>query len=187
MKKFIFAAVAVLLILTYAATHRNNDFTPYEEVLARRINDAQLCVCQDEQFNTEIKVPSIFTMEEDTSDIAYSYVRFAYYPPTRYIDAEGQIIIEYCASVCKDKHNWTSRIDSTTQDDGYRVYSKSVHHQKMKFTYRLTYPATYETCMSKLKKEVRKWKAFSPNRPEIQLEKGSHHKLAKRYHSGFAT
>lgn len=186
MRKLLFAAFAMMAVVLYISTFSMEGFKSYDEVLANCINSAQPRVFKDTNFNTEIKVPSIFVLEEDTTDIAYSYARYACYPPSRFLDAEGQVTIEYSATVCRDRNDWATRIDSVARDDGYKSYSKSIRKQKMKFTYSLTYPSAYENSVSKLKKEVREWKAFSHERPKKQLVIGSRRqKNGRAAHSGF--
>lgn len=188
MRKLLIAAAVMMAVVWYMSTFGRHGFGTYADVLANCINSAQPRVFKDTNFNTEIKVPSIFVLEEDTTDIAYSYARFACYPPTHYIDAEGQLTIEYSATVCRDGNEWTTRIDSVTRDDGYINYSKSIRRQKMKFTYSLTYPSAYENSVSKLKTQVREWKAFSKESPKKQLIIGSRRqKKGRPAHSGFIT
>lgn len=182
----LFFATMVIIIDVFIFMTDKDDFVPYEKVLARKINSSTLHSFHDTNFNIEIKVPGMFIIEEDTSNIAYSYARFAYYPKASYIDAKGQIIIEYYASVCADNIIWKEKIDSISHSGNYVTYAKSIRRQRMKFTYSLTYPATYETCVSRLKKEIREWKAFNSNRPKQKSTINVHRKHAKMYNSGFA-
>lgn len=181
----IFAGIAVAIGLLFFLTDKD-DFEPYEKILARRINSSTLHAIRDKSFNTEIKVPGMFAIEEDTSGIAYTYARYAYYPEASRIDAKGQIIIEYCATVNMDTCGGKYRLDSVIHSNGYVTYAKSVREQKMKFTYSLTYPSAYEACVARLKKEVREWGAFVPDRSRLRPAVRSRRQRVKAYHSGFA-
>lgn len=187
MKRFIFIDIIAGLLLTCIVAYQKDDIVPYKEALAHFISATQLQTRQDTNFNVEIKVPGMFQIEEETSEIAYTYARYAYYPPRRYTDAKGQITLEYSATVCRDKTDWISRIDSITRNDGYTEYSKSIRRQQMKFTYCLTYPSIYENSVARLKHEVSSWQAFGHDYSEMQYTTSPRHRRATIYHSGFAT
>ena len=159
-------SIIVIAIVCYSLTAKKNTFVPYETILAKYLNSATYCTCEDPNFQTTIKVPGRFVKEEDSVAAAYSYARYAYYPAASYRDAKGQLILEYSATPFMNQAQWTGKIDSTTCQGDYIVYAKSVRRQKMVFTYSLAYPLAYDACVSRLKKEIKDWNPWGDDRPK---------------------
>lgn len=162
-------SIIVIAIVCHTLTAKKNAFVPYETILAKYLNSATYCTCEDVNFNTKIKVPGRFVKEEDTTAVAYSYARYAYYPEASYRDAKGQLVLEYSATPFMGQARWTEKIDSTNCQDGYVIYAKSVRRQKMVFVYSLMYPLAYDVCVSKLKKEIKGWKPWSHDQSSHQM------------------
>lgn len=178
-----FAAMAITFGALFYITDKD-DFVPYEKVLARQMKYTTFHKFHDKNFNTEIDVPGIFLMEEDTCGIAYSHARFAFYPEASHIDAKGQIVIEYCASVSTDKNDRKENVDSTPHPNDYVTYEKTIRRQKMQFSYSVTYPYAYEGSMSRIKQKVYEWKAFCHDSINMKNVETPRRKRARKYHSG---
>lgn len=165
-------SIIVIAIVCHTLTAKKNTFVPYETILAKYLNSTTYCTCEDPNFHTTIKVPGRFVKEEDSVAVAYSYARYAYYPPASHHDAKGQLILEYSATPFMDQAQWTEKIDSTACQGDYIVYAKSVRRQKMVFTYSLAYPLAYDACVSRLKKEIKNWNPWGNDqaRPRKMLE-----------------
>ena len=120
----LFSGIAVVLLLLCALFPDKDDFVPFEKALAIYMNSTRFNTCRDNNFNTEIKVPSGFIKEADTGAVAYSYLRYAYYPSVAYIDADGQITIEYSASVCTDAEYKNANISTSGNRGSSRLHSE---------------------------------------------------------------
>lgn len=186
MRRFMILAAILVIGSSYLLLTGNDEFTPFTEMLSRHINTATLHTCEDTAFGTAIRVPSGFIQEADTADIAWSYKRYAYYPPASCIDADGEVIIEYLADFCDDDEKWTERIDSISRSDNYAVFSKSIRLQKIMFTYQVTYPLAYDTCIERIKQEIRDWTAIATPVPKILPIMYPRKRKAQVYHSGFS-
>ena len=180
--------LAAILVIgsSYLLLTGNDEFTPFTEVLAWHINTATFHTCEDSAFGTAIRVPGGFMQETDTADIAWSYKRYAYYPPASCVDADGEVIIEYMADCCGDDEKWTERIDSISRSDNYAVFARSIRVPKMMFTYQVTYPLAYDTCVERNKQEIRDWTAIATPEPKILPIMYPRKRRAQVYHSGFS-
>jgi len=57
-------SIIVIAIVCYSLTAKKNTFVPYETILAKYLNSATYCTCEDPNFQTTIKVPGRFVKEE---------------------------------------------------------------------------------------------------------------------------